>query len=80
MNKCMSKFKVGDRVIAVKDDYWCWGDQDRGRIGTIIEKRHNLAFDYAVLWDNDVYPEDSFLYYEQNLKLKPKFFQEELEV
>ena len=75
----MNKFKVGDKVIAVKDERWCWGDQDRGRAGTIIEKRYK-PFDYAVLWDGDIAPIESFLYYEHNLKLKSKFFQEELEV
>ena len=75
----MNKFKVGDEVLAVKDERWCWGDQDRGRAGTIVEKKCE-SFDYEVLWDGDIAPIEIFRYFEHNLKLKPKFFQEELEV
>lgn len=79
----MKKFKEGDRVVAVKDKHWEWGNQDNGSVGTItnIDIPNCLSeFDYSVHWDSDSNKSRSCFYHEYNLKLKTKLFQEEFEV
>ena len=74
----MKKFKEGDKVLAVHDDRWLWGNQDKNRVGTIRDVCTISYFDYSVIWEGDT---SSYLYHEYNLKSsKSKFFQEELEV